>query len=217
MIPSSHATRRRGCKEKRARGEEDGHEKGPRSSQCHSRGCFQRGASQRPRPPEAPAAAGAAAGATAAPTSATAAGTGTTAGTRAGEAAAGGMAAAASDLDAAARSAASATGGAAAAGARVGNGGRHAPPAVPVRPQGAGAARQGERPRNLRRLRGCSCAALPIPVHPLCSASQLARIAYGSAEPAVDARRDDPRGSGILRVYCIVIYFFLFFFAKVVY
>ena len=120
-----------------------------------------------------------------------------------GEAAGGGMATAASDLDAAARSAAGATGGAAAAGARAGNGGRHAPPAAPVRPQGAGAARQGERSRNIRRLRGCSCTALPIPVLPLCSASQLARIAYGSAEPAVDARRDDPRGSGILHVlYC---------------
>ena len=107
----------------RARGDEGGHEEGPRGSECHRRGCYQRGASQRPRPPEAPAAAGTAAGAPAA--SATAAGTGTTAGTRAGEAAAGGMATAASDFDAAARSAGSATGMAAAAGARVGNGTRH--------------------------------------------------------------------------------------------
>ena len=133
---------------------------------------------QRPRPPEAPAAAGTAAGATAAPTSATAAGTGTTAGTRAGEAAAGGMATAASDLDAAARSA---TGMAAAAGARVGNGTRHQLRHCDCRTRAQHG--RGRWPRNIRRVRGCSCTALPIPVLPLCSASQLARIAYGSAEP----------------------------------
>ena len=80
---------------------------------------------------------------------------------------------------------------------------RHAPPAAPLRPQDAGAARQGGRPRNTRRVRGCSCTALPIPVLPLCSASQLARIAYGSAEPQLSplsthdgtTARDDPRGS----------------------
>ena len=50
-------------------------------------------------------------------------------------------------------------------------------------------------------VRGCSCTALPIPVLPLCSASQLARIAYGSAEPQLSplcrrtTARDDPRGS----------------------
>lgn len=168
---------------KRARGEEGGHEEGPRGSECHRRGCYQRGASQRPRPPEAPAAAGAAAGATAAPTSATAAGTGTTAGTRAGEAAAGGMATAASDLDAVARSAASATGVTAAAGARVGIGTRHQLRHCDRRARAQHG--RGRWPRNIRRVRGCSCTALPIPVLPLCTASQLARIAYGSAEPAV--------------------------------
>ena len=186
---------------KRARGEEGGHEEGPRGSECHRRGCYQRGASQRPRPPEAPAAAGTAAGATAAPTSATAAGTGTTAGTRAGEAAAGGMATAASDLDAVARSAGSATGMAAAAGARVGNGTRHQ-----LRHCDRRARAQHGRGRWPRNIRGCSCTALPIPVLPLCSASQLARIAYGSAEPQLSplSTHDGTRRSArFVVVYCM--------------
>ena len=78
---------------------------------------------------------------------------------------------------------------------------RHAPPAAPLRPQGAGAARQGEvAPKSTPRSR----LFLHGPSDPCASAvhcfTACARIAYGSAEPAVDARRDDPRGSGILHV-----------------
>ena len=83
---------------------------------------------------------------------------------------------------------------------------RHAPPAAPLRPQDAGAARQGGRPRNTRRVRGCSCTALPIPVLPLCSASQLARIAYGSAEPQLSplSTHDGTRRSArFVVVYCM--------------
>jgi len=139
------------------------------------------------------------------PTSATAAGTGTTAGTRAGEAAAGGMATAASDLDAVARSAGSATGMAAAAGARVGIGTRHQLRHCDRRARAQHG--RGRGPENTRRVRGCSCTALPIPVLPLCTASQLARIAYGSAEPQLSplcrrtTARDDPRGDTFVVAY----------------